>query len=160
MSSRWNHRARLASAPPPAYVPVPEQQPARARHFTRTAQRKVAGACGRPRVPLSRLQPACCHTGKERSALELLDGRDDPLGEEVELEGLADTEQRAVHLAEAELGDLVQLLDRPVDVLAVLAQVVPGLGGLLDLVVIAALVDAVLAQHVKLVGRRFEVIRR
>src|SRR6185437_7438707 len=100
-----------------------------------------------------RVNPHACRCARPRG-LELRDGRDDLLRQDVELAGLANPEQRAVRLAEAELGHPVQVLDHLVDLLAVLAEVEPGLGGLLDLVVVTALVHAVLAEHVELVGRR------
>src|SRR6202042_1804567 len=74
----------------------------------------------------------------------------DLLGEQVERGRLADAQPRAVYLAEAKFRHPVQVLYGLVDGLAVLAQVVPSLRRLLDLVVIAALVDAVQTEHVQL----------
>ena len=52
---------------------------------------------------------------------ELFQGGDDAFGEEVELAGLADADQRAVGDGKAGFGYLMQTLDRPLYVLAVLA---------------------------------------
>src|SRR6516165_6476221 len=88
---------------------------------------------------------------RARGGLELFQGRDDPFEEEVLLACLADAEQGAVGDGEAEFGRVVELLDRALDVLAVLAEVEAGLRGLLDLVVVPADVGAVPAEHLKLV---------
>ena len=50
---------------------------------------------------------------------------------------------------DAQLGDLVQVLDDLVDVLAVLAEIESDLGGLFDRVVVAALGLAVATQHIR-----------
>src|SRR6516162_3406978 len=95
---------------------------------------------------------------RERGGLELFQGRDDPFEEEVLLACLADAEQGAVGVGEAEFGRVVELLDRALDVLAVLAQVEAGLRGLLDLVVVPADSGAVLAEHLQLVRRLIGVV--
>src|SRR5215831_6580106 len=88
---------------------------------------------------------------RRRRGSELLDGGNDALGHQLERAERADPGQRAVRLREAELGQLVQLLDGLLHPLTVLAEVVPDLHGLLDRVVVAALRGAVLAEYVELV---------
>ena len=63
---------------------------------------------------------------------ELLDGGDDPLGHQVEGAQRADAGQTAVRDLDAQPGELVQVLDRLLHPLAVLAEVEADLGGLLD----------------------------
>src|SRR5215468_7000490 len=108
-----------------------------------------AATAGEPKEPPRR--------GQRTAWLELFQGRDDAFGEEVELAGLADADQGAVCDGKATFGCLMQTLDRPLHVLAVLAQVEARLRGLLDLVVVAALVRAMLAEHAELARRLLDV---
>src|ERR1019366_2373177 len=78
---------------------------------------------------------------------EFLDGRNEELPHQVYRAQRADPGEPAVYDVEAELGQLVQVLDRLLYPLAVFAEIDRNLHGLLDRVVIAALSGAVLAQH-------------
>ena len=82
---------------------------------------------------------------------EFLDGRDDALPHQVDRVQRADPGEPAVRDREAELGQLVQVLDRVLHPLAVLAEIERDLHRLLDRVVITALSGTVLTQHVQLV---------
>src|SRR5215469_18031956 len=74
-----------------------------------------------------------------RCGSELLDGGNDAFGHQIQRAQRANPGESAVRYLEAELGQLVQVLDGLLDSFAVLAEVEPDLHGLLDRVVVAAL---------------------
>src|SRR5689334_18573189 len=117
---------------------------------------RFAPMTARPVTPmrLSRCPVVPLAISLMRANLQLGDGGDDLLTEDLQWLDLVNARHPAVRLADPEPREPLELRDELVDLLAFLAGVEAEHHGLLDRVVVAAHVGAVPAQHVQLV---FEV---